>query len=453
MASDKDQTTRTRQMTRLLSEWGFIALAAAMFAYAFYSIYQAELTPQETNLFAIVLTVASVLVSWLMTRMYSRYAADSNIRDNNVQVGNSVNNLKSQIRLLTRWISGRRNFLSGKGQSTEYDLALDHIEQTLISIDNQITTTLQSIGSIIGDSDRQYGELIIQIQNVVKEKQQTQEELDNAISPAAFAEYESKLATLEEKIVEYTDRLSSNDPPQYDRGEETSVSTTCPNCGYSKSTRMYNRAGETKMLACENCGALYNVHAAKTGFFTRIQGEASNGPITRAEVDAGPPVAATRIAKPLDLLSPTGFDYTSEEYHLYSAKIRAYLSAADAGRLSANDLTETLYSSGSLGNVTKTRVRRFVQLLFWSRLFKFDTIPSFSSPIINSPASIEMANAFCRAIGYRIGSMRVPLDQIELRESLKNYFTGAEELTNLEQLVSSYQLGYNQGLQGLPVSN
>ena len=453
MASDRDQTTRTRQMTRLLSEWGFIALAAAMFGYAFYSIYQAELTPQETNLFAIVLTVASVLVSWLMTRMYSRYAADSNIRDNNVQVGNSVNNLKSQIRLLTRWISSRRNFLSGKGESVEYDLSLDHIEQTLISIDNQITTTLQSIGSIIGDSDRQYGELIIQIQNVVKEKQQTQEELDNALSPAAYAEYESKLAALEEKIVEYTDRLSSSEPPQYDRGEETSVSTTCPNCGHSKSTKMYNRAGETKMLACESCGALYNVHAAKTGFFTRLQGEAGNGHITKAAVDTGIPLISVRVARPLDLLSPTGFDYTSEEYQLYSSKIRAYLSAADAGRLSANDLTETLYSSGSLGNVTKTRVRRFVQLLFWSRIFKFNTVPSFSSPIINSPNAVEMATAFCRAIGYRIGSMRVPLDAQELEDSLKGYFKDVDGLSNPEPLVSSYKLGYDQGLQGLPVSN
>jgi len=158
--------------------WGFlktyslnITLAVLMVALgawmAFLIATSDGKSPREGAYQAIVLTIASVIASLIVTKIYAEQGHGQSLRDHGVQIAGGIIVLKRQIEALADWVAAKRNQLQAGLQIPEVtDAVLEHIEQTLSGFRGMTDAALGGIAGVIGDALAQYESVMEQVSRV-----------------------------------------------------------------------------------------------------------------------------------------------------------------------------------------------------------------------------------------------------------------------------------------------
>jgi hypothetical protein len=114
-------------------------------------------SPKEGAYQAMVLTIASVIASLIVTKMYAEQGYGQNLRDHGVQIAGGIIVLKRQIEVLSEWVASKRSQMRAGAHIPEVtDAALEHIEQTLSGFRGMTDAALGGIAGVIGDALAQY---------------------------------------------------------------------------------------------------------------------------------------------------------------------------------------------------------------------------------------------------------------------------------------------------------
>src|SRR5216684_586783 len=118
----------------------------------FYLMSRPNHTALETALEAVILTLASILASFLITKMYAEASYTRTLRDHGVQIASGIMVLKRQIESLTEWVAQKRSHLPNGDGIDPYDSILEHVEQTLLGFRDMTDSALGGIAGVIGDA-------------------------------------------------------------------------------------------------------------------------------------------------------------------------------------------------------------------------------------------------------------------------------------------------------------
>lgn len=397
-----------------------LLLSVAAIFFCFYFLLNKTPTPAETNMLAVFLTLLSLLVSWIVTNIYSKNSADEIVRNNAVQIGNAVNSVKSQLATLRFWTSATRTRQNVVADPL-LDSLFDHVDQTLAAIDCQIDTTLKGIGGSIGDSDRQYGQLLGQISNLVSERQITQTQSQTAPTNEAYDVLQARLLQLDDQIATLSGRI---DPGPTAEPQLVKELIDCPNCGVKQNQHIAANPGQTRVAYCTSCATAFNLHTDGQRIMVR------------------PILNAAQAIKARDSLSPPGFDFAPEEFRQISDVL---LSVYRPDEFTLTSLVDEV--GGALSQtLTKTRVRRFIQMLYWARLFAYLPSDTNQPPVfVNSIDREGVATAFCKSAGFRVAAVLPNLADKKIQADIKAYFVGIAPDLDTEPLISAYVAGRSDG--------
>jgi hypothetical protein len=202
------------------------------------------------------------------------------------------------------------------------------------------------------------------------------------------------------------------------------VNIDCPyeDCEANNTISMLDRAGETREELCTFCARRYNVHGL------------GDGKYIAKGINLNPGYERTA-----DYLSPTGFDFQSNEAGFVFTNV-AELLTATPNTLTVNDLIEAITGRIDLLGIatTKTRVRKILQLVYWGKGFSFVTTPGFNSPINGTVPLRALRLAYVRAIGFRFIEAGYFIHEIQLRTDLKAYFPDATDV-EIDEMVNAYR--------------
>jgi hypothetical protein len=235
--------------------WGFlktyslnITLAVLMVALgawmAFLIATSDGKSPREGAYQAIVLTIASVIASLIVTKIYAEQGHGQSLRDHGVQIAGGIIVLKRQIEALADWVAAKRNQLQAGLQIPEVtDAVLEHIEQTLSGFRGMTDAALGGIAGVIGDALAQYESVMEQVSRVrldaLHQTREIEQKIQIAVSPAEIAGLQGQIQEIalktERDIAQLSRKSAIPIPEQPKRLAEeaplaNSFSCPCPTC-------------------------------------------------------------------------------------------------------------------------------------------------------------------------------------------------------------------------------
>lgn len=380
--------------------------------YSLSALGRDALTPREANMFAVTLTIASLFLSWIMTTIYHNAGMTRTMRDKDVQRANQVQSIKRQLVQLRDWnvMKGHHALVEGS-----FDHHRDHLNQMLSAVDCQFDAMLKEIGGNIGDADRQAHELLnsvqelgSQIQNLETEKKRLEARSAEAASSEDYDRLQQVVASItqeQETLKNEMAKFATSDPTALDLAKAqapTARAIECPYCQHPNAVPMVGFTGETRYPACASCREFFNAHCtAPNSFMSRPR--AISMPVNALDFDI------SRVFMPnRDSISPPGFDYTADEFKLICDTLVASYAP---GEFSIKSLTEYLGVELNPSGLTRSKISKFVQLLFWTRTFRFEdndgTKPQSQLIITNDALTREeLVKAFFRSLGYRMATVR-----------------------------------------------
>jgi hypothetical protein len=228
-------------------------------------------TPVENGLTTFILTAASSVISYLISKMFAEKGFDQVMRDHGVQIARGLMELKNQIGNLSDWVGTKRAFLVQNGSSSEaIDYSLEHVELTLQGFRGLADNAVGGIAGVIGDAYSQYEDFIDEVGNIRSEAQvktsQLERSMETAVSPIDFQKIQEQINDIatqtERKITQLAKTVSLPIPLT---PIKRLFSIKCPNCSHISSLEMIDRAGETKPMLCNKCGKRFNAHLSATG--------------------------------------------------------------------------------------------------------------------------------------------------------------------------------------------
>lgn len=418
-------------------------------------------SPKEGAYQAIVLTIASVIASLIVTKIYAEQGYGQNLRDHGVQIAGGIIVLKRQIEVLSEWVVSKRNHMRVGAHIPEVtDAVLEHIEQTLSGFRGMTDAALGGIAGVIGDALAQYESVMEQVSRIrldaLHQTREIEQKIETAVSPAEIGVLQAQIQEIalktERDIAQLARKSAIPIPEQTKRlPEEVPLakpfSCACPSCSKENSLQMPNRAGETRAMNCGYCGAVYNVHVLSgSRVIARLPGQpraisagktALQGTVlhrlreTQAYVDVGE--LATVLKR---ILSEDAALRTNQNQPSPGLLQQALFDAID---------------SGNIKTVTRKTVRTVFKLLFQGRAFKFPSgsPASFSTPFVNSLKENDLYEIFAQSCLYRLrGQIELrsesadELAQVILPEGLINRQAIMERaLASVPSLAASTQIG------------
>ena len=378
-------------------------------------------SPKEGAYQAMVLTIASVIASLIVTKMYAQQGYGQNLRDHGVQIAGGIIVLKRQIEVLSEWVASKRNHMRAGTHIPEVtDAVLEHIEQTLSGFRGMTDAALGGIAGVIGDALAQYESVMEQVSRMrldaLHQTREIEQKIETAVSPAEIGVLQAQIQEIalktERDIAQLARKSAIPIPEQPKRlAEEVPLarpfSCPCPGCSKDNSIQMPNRAGETRTMNCAYCGAVYNVHVLPGGrVIARLPGQ----------VRAVPAGKTAFQGSVLHRLRETQAYVDSGELAIVIKRILAEDAAQRAAhnQPSPRQLQELLFGaldSGDLKSATRKTVRIVFKLLFTGRAFVFPpgSPASFSTAFVNSLKENDLYEVFARSCLYRLRG------EIELR--------------------------------------
>jgi len=231
-----------------------------------------ELTNTESVLLGILLSSASMLVSWLATHLYSqislrdtiKQATDSNtesIRSLGVRAAEKVLNLSSELqRLIDAMSTALDDAEEMEGTKLPTMLLRERVMSAIHNLDtlkSMNDTFLSDWRGVIGDEiDRQHAleqqieTLEIELSNQIRERNSLQEDL---VSPGDLTAIQSRIAETEHRLTNMIISLPFKVPPKPKKSQKETVTVTCASCESANDIQLRLRKGAKKLVKCKAC--------------------------------------------------------------------------------------------------------------------------------------------------------------------------------------------------------
>lgn len=375
-------------------------------------------TPLENGLMTFILTAASCVISYLVSKFFAEQSFDQVLRDHGVQIARGIMELKTQIGSLSDWVGAKRSLLNSNSQSMDSaDSALEHVELTLQAFKGLSDNAVGGIAGVIGDAYDQYEDFIQQVGRVRSEAQvetfEIEKEMESAVSPMAMAKLQERINEIalqtERKISRLAKTASLPIPPT---PATRLFSTQCPMCSGVTSFEMVERAGETKPILCKNCGGRFNAHlSAAQEIFTR----AISGPRVTAHITQ-PVVSSESWDNPQDVQGEARNLLQKTQAFVDPNFLREILQLVvrhdrELRRVQPNPSPWALQASvlaDQNKKISHVGVRAFFKMIFLGDGFEFEveSKKTFKTPYTNALLEIELEKAFVRGSFGRLSKLR-----------------------------------------------
>jgi hypothetical protein len=223
-------------------------------------------TPTEALLLSVILTIMSVLASWVVSNYYANYSYDENLRVFALKAAEKVTNLSNELARLSV-------FLQQELDSDDYDSpreellhrdarieAAIHIINTLKSVNDRSLSDWQGvIGEEISaqrevqeEREEHLRDLLERVQSLPRERVENEQEPHDEAGLNLLPELESikkDLRVLATQVSGIPLRSISSKP------QRQNLQKTCPVCSAPVSYRQRPSPGGTKSANCKHCGA------------------------------------------------------------------------------------------------------------------------------------------------------------------------------------------------------
>ena len=231
-----------------------------------------ELTTTESVLLGILLSAASMIVSWLVTHLYSqtslrdtiRQATDSNtenIRSMGVRAAEKVLNLSSELQRLVDALATAMEDAENTEDTKQSTMLLR--ERVLSAIHNLETlksmndTFLSDWRGGIGEEIERQHILEKQIESLRTELYRQIRERDllssDVISPDDLAAVESRIEETEKRLTEKIVALPFKVHPKAAKSKKDDITIACASCEAQIQVRLRPRKGSRKLVKCPTC--------------------------------------------------------------------------------------------------------------------------------------------------------------------------------------------------------
>jgi hypothetical protein len=289
--SDRSKESWSSIITRGILLAGFIA---AIF-YTLNLFGSTGLTARESTLLGVLLTICSVVASWLITHLYAakerrdqiREVQEKNqasLRTFGLKAAEKVNNLSTELQKLSIYLEDELNFtdypsadveLSAKEERIESAI---HIIRTLKSVND---TSLSDWQGVIGEEldeqkqhrlekEEQLATLIDQVDTLLQ-----RQHADLVGSQESEQTMRQELQTLKSEIRAAMSELGGPTilSKVERKGKREDVSAHCPACGSLIAYRQRRKPGSVKPLTCDNCHQkLVGRYSDEQGHYIEIRG-------------------------------------------------------------------------------------------------------------------------------------------------------------------------------------
>lgn len=237
-----------------------------------YVSFTKTLSANECLMVGILVTVFSILVSWILTHIYSQVALQSrteevrkqheeNIRTYAVKAAEKVFNLSGE---LNRLIENLRNVLEDYDEEEDpfvYNLVLReritstvHLVETLKSMND---TFLSDWKGVIGEQIQQQQNLEKQISEIAEEverQKRIKEQLESQfVSYAELEDIETHIKEAEKQLYQKVLQLPFRARPVISKPKKQDIVVECPACGMGNIVSMRPRKGARKAFQCKEC--------------------------------------------------------------------------------------------------------------------------------------------------------------------------------------------------------
>jgi hypothetical protein len=280
-------TTTTYRLSIAFRAILFVVFAIGIIMCVFL-IARGELTSRESAMLGILVTILSVLASWLVTHLYSTSQYDSaivevreeyrnNLRTYALKAAEKVNNLSNELNKLSIYLEEELNYTDYRSSDEELLAKEERIESAI-----HLIRTLKSVNdTALSDWEGVIGE---ELDEHREEQQERQDELKALIERVeSFVEDRREIAgarrdadTLKDDVEKLRHQLrvamfqlSDTTIPKRIRKKEPkqSVSTECPVCHAQIEYRQRSNARSFKQVPCRSCGKkLVSTYSPSHGF-------------------------------------------------------------------------------------------------------------------------------------------------------------------------------------------
>jgi hypothetical protein len=244
---------------------------------------------------AVILTICSVITSWLITHLYAarerreqirevQEKNQANLRTFGLKAAEKVNNLSNELQKLSIYLEEELNFVDYPSADSELSAKEERIEsaihiiRTLKSVND---TSLSDWQGVIGEEldeqkqhrlekEEQLGSLVDQVETLLQRQR-----ADMAGSQESEQTMREELRTLKSEIRAVMAELGGPTilSKVERRGKRDDVSLNCPACGSLIAYRQRRKPGSVKGLACDNCHQkLVARYSDERGHYVEIRG-------------------------------------------------------------------------------------------------------------------------------------------------------------------------------------
>ena len=244
-----------------------------------------QLTTNETVMLGIILTVLSVLISWVLTHLYSQATLRTsteevkrlhaeNIRTFAVKAAEKVFNLSTEFDRLNSYL---RNIDYSDIESTEIEIlvlnerihATVHLIETLKSMND---TFLSDWRGVIGDEIQQQQNLeqqISEIQAQLESQERMKDFLEeHTVSYDDLEGVQQHIDEMERRLREMISELPFRVRPITRKLIKQDIPIDCPSCASTNVSTLKMRKGARKLIYCANCKKPFKIEVDSSGSLT-----------------------------------------------------------------------------------------------------------------------------------------------------------------------------------------
>jgi predicted RNA-binding Zn-ribbon protein involved in translation (DUF1610 family) len=270
-----------------------ILVYAAGIGACIYFISGETLTPRESALLSLILTILSVLASWTVAHIYTESQHSkaikevqefhkTNLKTYALKAAEKVNNLSNELNRLSIFLEKELNTtyenpseaLSAKEERIESSI---HIVNTLKSVND---TALSDWEGVIGDEleqqreekekrEEEFGELVSKyesLMNILETEFSTRGD-DTQLLRGEIESLRRELHFLHSRMIGAPLRLSD-----LSYARKNTVETKCPVCSNSLVYRQKGKKTSVKALKCSSCGSsLVSRYDQSSGFTVELR--------------------------------------------------------------------------------------------------------------------------------------------------------------------------------------
>ncbi len=284
-------TGETKGLSTIVRTILFICFAVGVVA-CIYVINQGKMTDRESAMLGILVTILSVLASWIITEMYGtaqykeaiqevREEHRNNLRMYALKAAEKVNNLSNELKKLSIYLEEELNYTDYR--STEEELLAKeeriesaiHLIRTLKSVND---TGLSDWEGVIGEELDQRREeeeekeealkdLVARVESLIEDQRQ-----DFVGNKKDTSSVRQEVETLKRELRLATFQLSEATIPRRIRRKEPKqeVEAACPVCDTRLVYRQRSSIRSVKLVPCKGCGTKLVSRFAEPNGFTVV---------------------------------------------------------------------------------------------------------------------------------------------------------------------------------------